>query len=106
MRIEAKLPPAGLGTAGRAVQSVGGVHAIKPLVVNAYQAQEAGMRGHHKVTGDTSESGTCGWRGLERRRSNRRVSQQPILIELRSGRDRRHQVSCDSGSYEHIDAEA
>ncbi|MDD5612573.1 MAG: hypothetical protein PHF75_06000, partial [Gallionella sp.] len=90
---------------GRAVQSVGGVHAIKPLAVNAYQAQETVANAHRKAAGDTSAIEPGGWHGENRRKSSRRISQRAILVELRSGRDRRHQMQCDSEFCVHIDAE-
>lgn len=106
MRVDARLPLVGPGTAGRAVQSVGGVHPVRPLAVNAYQAQEPGEHAHRNPVGDAPEGGQGGWRGPERRGMNRRVSRQPILVELRSGRDRRRQVQCDDELCAHVDAEA
>lgn len=105
MRIEAKLPLTGVGTSGRAVQSVGGVHPLKPMAVHACQAQEA-VHPHRQSESGAPDGEQAAWHGEEHRKMNRRVSLQLILIELRSGRDRRRQVQCDDELCAHLDAEA
>lgn len=42
----------------------------------------------------------------DRRKACRRVAQQPVLIELRSGIDRRHHTLLEGDVAEHIDIEA
>jgi len=102
MRIDAKLSLVAHRSVGREVKSVSGVHALKPLVINAYQAGDGASYRHHQAVNDDEAQASARQFGAERRKTCRRVRQQAILMELRSGGDRRHTLSEDAG-FGHVD---
>jgi len=105
MRIDAKLSLVAHSSVGREVKSVSGVHALKPLVINAYQAGDAASYRHHQAVNDDDAQASARQRfAAERRKTCRRVRQQAILMELRSGGDRRHTLPEDAG-FGHVDEE-
>ena len=106
MRIDAKLSLVSHSSVGREVKSVSGVHALKPLAINAYQTDDAARRRQHQsVNDDDAQEPTRQKYGAERRKLCRRVRQQTILMELRSGGDRRHLIAGDVLHTAHIDEE-
>lgn len=86
----------------RAVNGLGGAHALKPVQARApapaaeqeQQRQNPGRGERH----DTSEA--------DRRKAARRVRHQPVLVDLRSGLDRRRYNRREGDIVEHIDEEA
>jgi len=105
MRIDAKLSLVNHSSVGREVKSVSGVHALKPLAIDAYQTDDAATHRHRQAINDADAKASAQQRlGTERRQQCRRVRRQAILMELRSGGDRRHALSENFG-FGHIDEE-
>jgi hypothetical protein len=107
MRIDSIAPRFTSIVSGREVKSVSAVHAVKPVAINAYEVQGGAL---HKLTQPVvQEKFTSPQQRVEleeRRKMCRRVKQQAVLIELRSGIDRRRHNLRDSDLHEHIDEEA
>jgi len=108
MRIESKLSQShpflvAHDSVGREVKSVSGVHALKPSIVHAYQSQEDANHRQHQAGNDEDRPASARY-GMERRKQCRRVRQQRLLIELRSGGDRRHALAEDA-HFGHVDEE-
>lgn len=101
MRIDTKLSLVAHSSVGREVKSVSGVHALKPLTIDAYQTGDAAAHRHHHAINDDDAHVSAQY-GAERRKTCRRIRQQAILMELRSGGDRRNTLSEDIG-FGHVD---
>lgn len=96
MRIDAKLSLVDHRSVGREVKSVSGVHALKPLAIDAYQTGDTASYRHHQAINDDDAQLSARQRGgAERRKTCRRVGHQPILLELRCGGDRRRLIVDD-----------
>jgi len=83
------------------------IHAVKPVVVNAYEVHDVVLhRQHQPPTHEIPRSPEQRVEGEERRKICRRVKQQAVLIEFRSGIDRRRQNLRGTDLHDHIDEEA
>lgn len=104
MRIDSQPPPIIAVKERREVKGPTAVFAIKPVAEEERSHQEAGK---HRDTQGTSPYQTE-QRGyvVDRRKLCRRVSKQAVLIELRSGVDRRRVDQRDGDERIHIDAQA
>ncbi len=86
----------------RAVNGLGGVHAVKPVQARGpAPAAEQEQHHHNAVSRERHDMFQ-----EERRKAVRRVSRQPVLVELRSGLDRRRRSLREGDIVEHIDEEA
>lgn len=100
MQFVPSIPPATTSPATRPVKEPTGVAAVKP--VHPREPEPAPLR--HEV-----EPALYPKKDLpddERRQACRRIHHQKVLIELRSGLDRRHHNLMEGGTADHIDEEA
>lgn len=99
MRIDSNPPVVNTTLERREVKGVTAVHAVKPIAIDAYTVQAVAARTHHESeqtrSGGTEPAGYV----EERRKMIRRVTKRTVLIELRTGVERRKQL-------EHIDEQA
>lgn len=97
MQFVPSIPPATTSPATRPVKELTGVEVVKP--VHPREPESARLK--HEV-----ESAPYPQKGLpdeERRKACRRIHNQKVLIELRSGLDRRRHNLLAGGIADHID---
>ena len=99
MRIDSNPPVVSTTPERREVKGVSAMHAVKPVAGDAYTVQAVAARKHHESeqgrSGGTEPAGYV----EERRKMMRRITKRAVLIELRTGVERRKQL-------EHIDEQA
>ncbi len=103
MRFTPTILPVAATPISRAVKSLSSVHAVKP--VHARDPESLPVEPHSDVHGDHPHK----QEGLpfeDRRKACRRIHNQKVLIELRSGLDRRRHNLVEGGTPDHIDEEA
>ncbi|MBU0688398.1 MAG: hypothetical protein KJ850_08630 [Gammaproteobacteria bacterium] len=100
MRFVPTILPVAATPTSRAVKSLSNVHAVKPVhardpeaLPDALHSEEHGDH-PHKQEGLPFE---------DRRKACRRIHNQKVLIELRSGLDRRRHNLVEGGPSDHID---
>jgi hypothetical protein len=104
MRIDNQPPPISTRKERRVVQGPSAVYGVKPVTVEEkLPADESQRRDVPAVPSSTVEHRSD---AQDRRRLCRRVSKQAVLIELRSGVDRRKHDQRDGDVRIHIDAQA
>lgn len=86
----------------RAVNGLSNTHAVKPVQARA-PAPAAGQEQHDHPPGRQERHELA---ENDRRKVARRLSHQPVLVELRSGVERRHYNRREDDIVEHIDEEA
>ncbi|BBI99477.1 hypothetical protein FGKAn22_11700 [Ferrigenium kumadai] len=86
----------------RSVNGLGSAHAVKPVQARGPASAAEQDRHHH----DAARHERHDMPREERRKVARRVSHQPVLVELRSGVDRRRHNRREGDIVEHIDEEA
>ena len=101
MRFTPTILPATATPTTRAVKGLTGIHAVKPAHVEeaeptAVTLSPETQHGLHRQ----------GLPAEDRRMACRRIHNQKVLIELRSGLDRRRHNLMESGTADHIDEEA
>jgi hypothetical protein len=107
MRYVTDVPTATTNPFGRQVGGLSAVYAVKAVhpreqTVAAVEHQAEHQQGVHAVEQQNQRHQPI----VERRKACRRVAHQHVLIELRSGIDRRHHNLRDGDVVEHIDIEA
>lgn len=87
--------------ATREVKALSGVHAVKPVQVEDAAPTAVAPGLHAQYQGKQS-----GLPAEDRRKTCRRSGNQKVLLELRSGLDRRQHDLLAGGAAEHIDEQA
>lgn len=103
MRFSDNLPPLTPAPTGKRVQELLAVHAVNPVRAREHAADQTGSA---QETQASRGGAVHEYQGTERRLACRRIRQQMVLIELRSGRDRRQHNLLQGGIADHIDEEA
>jgi len=104
MRIDNQPPPINTVKERREVQGLTAVYVVKPVVEQSYSQQQSEPR-HAAEQTSPRQIEQRGYE-VDRRKLCRRVSKQAVLIELRSGVDRRKLDQRDGDVRIHIDAQA
>ncbi len=100
MQFVPSIPPATTSPATRPVKELTGVQAVKP--VHPREPESAPLR--HEVVPAAYPQGSLP--AEDRRKACRRIRNQKVLIELRSGLDRRQHNLMEGGVADHIDEKA
>lgn len=104
MRIDNQPPPINTVRERREVKGLTAVYVVKPVVEEAHPQQQSPSR--HEAERDPPRQIEQRGYEVDRRKICRRVSKQAVLIELRSGRDRRRVDQREGDVRIHIDAQA
>ncbi len=107
MRYVSNIPSAGTGLKHTLVSGLTSVQAVKPVHpreqrVTHVDLPQVAHEALHEVASELKRNST----EVERRKECRRIHQQHVLIELRSGIDRRHHNLRNGDMVEHIDETA
>lgn len=105
MRYAPSLPPATTATEPRQVASLIGIRAVKPVQTRA-QPEVESATAREETMRHIEEQQRRNLPPQDRRTYCRRVQNLPVLVELRSGVERRRHNLFESGSDEHVDVEA
>jgi len=108
MRYVSSIPPATSKTESSKVKGLANIYTVKPVHPNvqteSYPVSQAPRDGQaHVIEVPKNRSETL---VEDRRKTCRRVNHQPVIIELRSGVDRRRHHLLDGDIVEHIDEKA
>jgi hypothetical protein len=108
MRLIPSLPPVTTGPDDtRQVGGLTATHAVKPVAPVNQPAANAGQRAAHQVQArPDAPSYQRTETHADRRKICRRVIQQPVLVELRSGIERRRRRTRAGDMIDHIDEQA
>jgi hypothetical protein len=104
MRFVPSIPPVPTSPETRHVGGLIGIRAVKP--VHAREQPEVEMNAAHQEALRRIEEQRRNLPAEDRRKACRRVQHLPVLVELRSGVDRRHHNLFEGGGEDHIDVEA
>lgn len=92
------------GSEARQVKGLSAAYAVKPVYPRPHSTVYVEPAEHHEAHATDSQNQRSPL--LEdRRKACRRVSHLPVLVELRSGIDRRHHTLREGDVAEHIDIE-
>ncbi|MFA5371728.1 MAG: hypothetical protein WC053_05310 [Sideroxydans sp.] len=100
MRFNDNLPALTPTPASNLVPGLSAVHAVKPVHARDPDADQSESQAGHE---QASANGVPALPTAERRLACRRIHQQSVLIELRSGLDRRRHNLLQGGFSDHID---
>ncbi len=103
MRFSDNLPPLTPTPTGKRVQELLAVHAVNPVRAREHDYAQPGPAQGSQTNAPVAEPEIP---GIERRLACRRIHNQKVLIELRSGKDRRQHNLLQGGIADHIDEEA
>ena len=104
MRFVSSLPPATPSPVSRQVRKVAAATAVKPVFPPEQPGPNVEPVVAHPETAHLTEQNHQRAEPFEdRRKTCRRVSHQPVLVDLRSGPDRRRHNLRESDLVEHID---
>lgn len=107
MRFVPSIKPVMPSPVTRQVKGLYAVHAIKPVHPHEQPVPNVEHHATHEQTASLVErNNQRDVLAEERRKACRRVSHQHVLIELRSGIDRRHRNLREGDIAEHIDEQA
>lgn len=106
MRYVSSIPPATVDIGGREVKELAGTRAVKPVQPHASEVRVVMQRKQHESPRKVEQHEWHEVRQEERRLACRRVSHLPVLVELRSGVDRRRHNLREGDIVEHIDEKA
>ncbi|MBI3222137.1 MAG: hypothetical protein HYZ46_03470 [Nitrosomonadales bacterium] len=111
MRYTSGVAPAVTPVAGDELKRVAGIRPVKPVGARPNTPGVTEQPAHqHPVPplpeAEQHEAGRRAYLGTERRLIVRRIRHQPVLLELRSGMERRHHNLRDGDIVEHIDVQA
>ncbi|MFA6122033.1 MAG: hypothetical protein WCT35_09775 [Sideroxydans sp.] len=107
MRFVPEIKPATTGPNSSLVPGLSAVHAVKPIHSREQTvSQVAALRGRHKEAVEADQERATRLPLEDRRKACRRIHNQKVLIELRSGVDRRHHDLLGNHAAEHIDEKA
>ena len=104
MRFTPSIPPATPTTEPRQVASLVGVRAVKPVQVRA-QPEVESAAAREDALRRIEEQQRRNLPVQDRRKYCRRMQNLPVLVELRSGVERRRHNLFESGADEHVDVE-
>jgi hypothetical protein len=104
MRYVSSIPPVSASSNARQVRALSAVQAVKPvhIPVRIVPYVETSMV-HQGAVPIVEQQKKPNIPIENRRKISRRVNRQAVLVEFRSGIDRRHQNLRESGTAEHID---
>jgi hypothetical protein len=108
MRYVSEVKPSATGAKSSLVPGLSAVHAVKPIhsrEQTVFQVTALHL-GQHKEAVEADKGGVARLPLEDRRRACRRIHNQKVLIELRSGVDRRHHNLLGDHAVEHIDEQA
>lgn len=105
MRFASSIPPATPTTEPRQVASLIGVHAVKPVQERA-QPEVESAAAREEALRRIEEQQRRNLPAQDRRKYCRRAQNLPVLVELRSGVDRRRHNLFEGGADKHVDVEA
>jgi len=107
MRFVPSIPSVPTSPDTRHVMGLAATHAVKPIHPSEQTVPHIERHAPHQAAVHGLESLQHREMPMEdRRKACRRISHYPVLIELRSGIDRRHHTLRESDVVEHIDEEA
>lgn len=98
MRFVPTIDPAPIRPTTREVKALSAVHAVKPVQVGDAAPTAVAPRLHAQ-----DQARQPGLPVEDRRHACRRIANHKVLLELRSGRDRRQHNLLAGGTVEHID---
>lgn len=101
MRYVNNLPPVYVGLGGRQVKGVVHAREVRPVERHDDAVQEAAQQEQHDHQQHAANDQL-----QDRRKACRRTAHQPVLVELRSGLERRHHNLFPGDVADHIDEEA
>lgn len=111
MRFVSDFPPPAINVGGDEVKGVAGIRPTRPEGVRSQAFVEVERAGLHEPprqpppVSDRNEPGRRTVFPEERRRVSLRIRNQPVLVEFRSGLDRRRRNLRAGDIVEHIDEE-
>ena len=104
MRYVSEVKPATAGTKTSLVPSLSSVHAVKPIHSREQTVfQVTALHSDNKEAVEADQERATRLPLEDRRKACRRIHTQKVLIELRSGVDRRHHDLLGNHAAEHID---
>jgi len=107
MRYVAEIKPVATGAKSSLVPGLTSVHAVKPIHSREQTVfQVTALHGKHKEVVEAEQERATRLPVEDRRTTCRRIHNQKVLIELRSGVDRRHHDLLRGHAAEHIDEKA
>jgi hypothetical protein len=107
MRYVSSIPPMPSSPDTRLVVGLTAINVVRPVRARDPELPQAGQNTlRHDEIHSTNQQGQDNVPFEERRKLCRRVSHQHVLVELRSGVDRRKHNLRGEGPAEHIDEEA
>jgi hypothetical protein len=107
MRYVSEIKPAVIGPNSSLVPGLSSVHAVKPIHSREQAVfQVSALHGKHKEPVDAVQERATRLPLEDRRTACRRIHIQKVLIELRSGVDRRHHDLLGNYAADHIDEKA
>ncbi|MBU0622499.1 MAG: hypothetical protein KJ795_11700 [Gammaproteobacteria bacterium] len=104
MRFTPNIPPVTTSPEVRHVGGLIGIRAVKP--VHAREQPEVEMNAAHQEALRQIEEQRRNLPAEDRRKTCRRTQHLPVLVELRSGVERRRHNLFEGGADEHVDIEA
>ncbi|MDZ4203134.1 MAG: hypothetical protein U1C96_13425 [Gallionella sp.] len=104
MRFVSSIPPVAGFIEGREVKRISRIRAVTPVASGELSALV--VEHPHQAYVAPVKREDRRYVMEERRKACRRVSHQPVLVELRSGIDRRHHNLREGDIVDHIDEEA
>lgn len=107
MRYVSEIKPVTTGPNSSLVSGLSSVHAVKPIHSREQTVfQVTALHGKHKEVVEADQERATRLPVEDRRTACRRIHNQKVLIELRSGIDRRHHDLLGDHATEHIDEKA
>jgi len=107
MRYVSEVKPVTTGTKTSLVPGLSPIHAVKHIHSREQTVFEVtALQGRHKETVEANQERATRLPLEDRRKACRRIHIQKVLIELRSGIDRRHHDLLGNHASEHIDEKA
>lgn len=107
MRFVPSLPPLPKSPDSRPVSGLSAAHAVKPVYPREQPVQPVEPHAaHQEALHPAGPQAHSELPAEDRRKTCRRVSHQSVLVELRSGVERRRHNQFEGGIDEHIDIEA
>jgi hypothetical protein len=107
MRYVSEIKPVATGSKPSLVPGLSSVHAVKPIHTREQTVfQVSALRGRDKEVVEAEQERVTRLPLEDRRKACRRIHIQKVLIELRSGVDRRHHDLLGDHATEHVDEKA
>ncbi len=103
MRYVSSIPPVTTSPNTRQVKGLTATQAVRPVYPHEQSLPYVEQPAHHQGATLSVEQQHGEMPAEDRRKACRRVSHQPVLVELRSGQDRRRHNMRSDDATEHID---